>query len=566
MLDNDTFLESHDSRMKNTLCLLAIALGLILALSGNGVVADGVVDLDIGDNFLRGDWRAAINALWSPLFPLIQGLALWIFKPSFQHELTVVQFTNCLIYACTVVCFRFFWGEVQAVQGLVSSRELQGLQSTFSDGIFWTLGYAVFIFMHLHQVTLTTPDMLLSAFVYLSQGLVVRIRVAGATMKRFCLLGILLGTGFLAKAVMLPLAVVFLATAVLCAPPRRRTLALSGGIAALIVFIGISGPYVYALSRIKGHFTVGESGSLNYAWRVNGVPDIHWQGEPDRFGTPAHSTRQVFRNPIAYEFATPIRCTYPPFYDPSYWDEGIRPRFIVADQVRAITDNLRRYATWLWSQGVLIEGILVLLVMQQKPRRTMQDFAAIWYLWTPAVSAFLMYGVLYVQGRYVSQFFVLLWAAILCLVRLPKSEESRRLIQVIAVIMISLMAIRSAVDMAIIAVRCHRTEKLQIEIADALRTHGVRAGEKAAALDAELGQGWQRLSRLAIVAEIPAGEESTFWAAPQTTKSKIYQVLTNTGARIIVANEVPSWAAATGWERLGNTPVYIFFLSQEHSF
>ena len=67
---------------------------------------------------------------------------------------------------------------------------------------------------------------------------------------------------------------------------------------------------------------------------VNGVPWYHWQGGPPGNGAPVHPTRQVATNPDIFEFAAPIAGTYPPWYDPTYWDEGARVAFRPNDFAR----------------------------------------------------------------------------------------------------------------------------------------------------------------------------------------------------------------------------------------
>ena len=32
------------------------------------MISDGVSYLDIGDAYFRGDWKAAVNAYWSPVY------------------------------------------------------------------------------------------------------------------------------------------------------------------------------------------------------------------------------------------------------------------------------------------------------------------------------------------------------------------------------------------------------------------------------------------------------------------------------------------------------------------
>src|SRR5258707_7029828 len=110
---------------------------------------------------------------------------------------------------------------------------------------------------------------------------------------------------------MFPLALIFLlgsaATIPRLIPKRLLLLSIS-----LVIFFILCSPWVYFLSRSKGHLSMGESAKLNYAWFVNGVePYVHWQGGPDSCGVPTHPPRIINTDPTVYEFATPIAGTYP---------------------------------------------------------------------------------------------------------------------------------------------------------------------------------------------------------------------------------------------------------------
>src|SRR5215469_16527615 len=195
---------SSNHKLMWLLLISSGSLGLILALCGDAYSGDSVSYLDMGEAFFAGNWSAIFNRLWSPLYPLLLGLIRWLVKPSMHWEATVVQLANWVIFLCATLSFQFFWGEVLALYRHVSQTR-DGNRITLSDTEFWLLGYVIFLFMHLGLLTMTTPDMLLSTFVYLASGLLVKIVFCGSTLGRFCALGLVLGLGFLAKAVMLPL-------------------------------------------------------------------------------------------------------------------------------------------------------------------------------------------------------------------------------------------------------------------------------------------------------------------------------------------------------------------------
>jgi hypothetical protein len=551
--------KNSSPRLKIALLSVAASLGLILAICGASFQGDTISYLDMGDYFFAGDWRAILNGLWSPLFPFIHGLTRWFFKPAMHWEPTLFQLTNFILYTFTVLAFQFFWSQLFHLYKVLSQRKPQSPQSIFSENEFWILGYAIFLFMHLDLMAFMSPDMLLSAIVYLVVGLILNIKLRGPTLLRFSFLGLLLGVGFLAKAVMLPLAGVFLAAAVL--PNLRQRFLLFYTLAASVAFAGVVSPYLYELSREKGHFTTGEAARLNYAWHVHDVPFVHWQGEMTQLGKPEHPPRQIFSSPLIYEFGTPVRGTYPPWYDPSYWEEGLQARFDVTDQLRALSRNLNQYLRALWAQNALIACVLVLLALRRDVRSTLHDFLNIWFLWLPPAIAFGLYGLIWVEHRYVSQFFVLFWAAALILVRLPGLNESRRVIRVVTTVAVLLLTLRIGINLAEECMAGHQGAVLQMNIAEGLSVQGVNPGEKVALIDAGLGKGWQKLAHLVVVAEIPSEERDTFWAADTERRKQIYHVLAESAAKVLIAPETPNWAQVVGWEKVGATPVYIYRLT-----
>src|SRR4030095_248765 len=70
---------------------------------------DGVAYLDIGDAYLRQDWRHEINMYWSPLYCGFRGVAMYVGHPSMRWEFPAVHAINFCIYVVALICFEFFW-------------------------------------------------------------------------------------------------------------------------------------------------------------------------------------------------------------------------------------------------------------------------------------------------------------------------------------------------------------------------------------------------------------------------------------------------------------------------
>ena len=98
------------------------------------------------------------------------------------------------------------------------------------------------------------------------------------------------------------------------------------------------------------------------------------------------------------------------------------------------------------------------------------------------------------------------------------------------------------------------------QVADGLQRMGVRPGDKVA----YIGRGftffafWARLARIQIITDLPARDD--FWKAHSSLRNRVIEAFAKTGAKIIVADEVPRWATAEGWQRIGETSHYVYFL------
>jgi hypothetical protein len=97
------------------------------------------------------------------------------------------------------------------------------------------------------------PDAIVFALFLLASGMVLRLYCGVHGMARVFALGLVLGCAFLAKAVMFPIAFVFLAVAAFVGKGWARI--LLRGVLGLISFLLVSGPFIGALSLQKGRVT-----------------------------------------------------------------------------------------------------------------------------------------------------------------------------------------------------------------------------------------------------------------------------------------------------------------------
>lgn len=560
--------------------LAALALGFIQALgrrheSADGLAymgPDGISYLDIGDAYMRGDWYVAVNAMWSPFYSWLLGIWLHLFKPSPFWEFTVVRLLNFLIYAVVLFSFAYF------LRALRRDRELRVSGVALPEWSWLVFGYTIFIWtsLFMNRVWRTSPDLLVAALIFLACGLLLRIRAAPNRWQLFAALGIVLGVGFLTKTIMLPLALVFILVAHLLA---RRAVgfkpALLRALIALLMFLTLATPFVILLSRAKHRLTIGDSARLNYAWYVNGTTRYtHWQGEPTGSGTPVHPTRKIFATPAIYEFSAPPGISYPPWYDPSYWYEGVTPRFVFRQQLAAIARNL----TWLYGflfyrffLGALTFALFVLLYQSGRWRRVLRNLGEYWFLMVPALTALAMYSAINIEPRYIAPFVPLLALSCLAAVRLAATDETRRwvsgvslglgLIFIVAVIPETARLARSALrDLS----SGHAAARdVQWQVARELQQRGLQPRDRVASIGNTMFAAWPRLARMRVVAEIPetpGDEAKKFWAVDGQVRAQALSAIAGANARVVVAENAPSWAISEGWQRLGTTNYLIYVL------
>src|SRR5205814_3708479 len=98
---------------------------------------------------------------------------------------------------------------------------------------FFTVAYSLFLWASISAISLISlrPDMLMSAFLYLVVGLLIRMRGRRADLRSYLVLGAVLGISFLAKAPMLPIGMLILAASVLIVTARARAVPMAVGAA-----------------------------------------------------------------------------------------------------------------------------------------------------------------------------------------------------------------------------------------------------------------------------------------------------------------------------------------------
>jgi hypothetical protein len=284
---------------------------------------------------------------------------------------------------------------------------------------------------------------------------------------------------------------------------------------------------------------------------------INWQGDPVASGVPKHATRQISVNPPMYEFNGPIRGTYPPSYDPSYWNEGRRATFNIRAQVSVFLHHVPHVVElFLVTQPSVTAGFLFLLLWSSMG--FLRGLLRHWDLLAISLSIVVLYMLVHFEPRFAGAFVVLIWMSVFLSLRLPASPDAQRIAGLSIVALSVVMLISFTSDTAKKLVNgCPESAQSQLEV----------ARELALAPDtpiAVVGPGnfsyWAHFARLRIIAEIMSPDDQDFWRLSSDRRRELYDVFRRTGAQSIIGQPPFSNLLDAGWERIGTTTYYRYSL------
>lgn len=551
---------SNQKLLEFSFLAAAILLGFCRMWAGrNGFVdIDGISYIDIGRAYLRGDWNAALNPVWSPLYSWVLGAALRVLRPSLYWEFPVVQSLNFIIYLFTLLCFRFL------LVGLMDHSETRGNEfqqmnlARIPKSVWVVLGYTIFMVASLEMVEVTNvrPDMCVAAFFFLASGIVVRIHTVTPKWRMYFLLGVCLGVGYLAKAVLLPLSFAFIVASLVVDNGIRK--GVSHLLAALLGLGIVAGPYVALLSKRQGHFTFSETARLNYVWFVNNVSEVEFMSDnAPGYGHPLHPLRRICDHPVVFEFAGPVPGTYPVNFDAAYWWAGVKPHFHFIQQLRRFATGLHELFGLLFSefQIGLFTGTLALFLFGARWRLIIRRAAGSWFVLLPPIAGLMMYASVYVLPRYVGSFFAVFWLGIVSVWALPDLPQTRR-------VLTSIAGAIAVTTMLVVLGSTYEDMRTQINlgpvewrVAEYLRQVGIRHGDHVGRLELGYNLGWALLDGLRVTSEVDLdpGQAQHYMTASDEVKAEVLQAMFRTGVKAIVSDHIERAGCKTGWHTVDKT-------------
>lgn len=490
---------------------------------------DGISYLDLASRLLHGDASPLLHPYWSPLFPCVLAAVLKIAAPGAATEVLVVHAALALIALGALTSFAFFvreWLPREAGPGWIA------------------FAYVMFLWATVEWIGLefATPDLLVSAFVYLAAGIGCRIALRRAARGDAIVLGVVLGLAYLTKAAMLPAGIAMLL--LLAWHPGAMRPVMTAAVALAIT----AGPQILALSVQQGRPTIGDSGRLNYAWLVVGEVPIHagWTGGP-------HSPRVLNQSPLVLEYAGAVPGTQPLWYNPAFFYEGLRLNLDSRKQVAVLRNSASEIVH---SHGkrmaALFLALAVLVVMWLRGAVTLSAMQRWVILW--ALAGVCEFALVTPQSRYIAPALCLGWMGITGAFR----GHAVSTVLLVAAIGLALPLVRLLGPAPL--------DRSDMVAAAELANSGVKSGERIAVTADPFRVYYARLAGVQVSATIgfSGGEQplrgEQFWELDDVRRNDLIGQLRSAGVRAIVGREDCPGAVARGARLLGDSGYCVLML------
>jgi hypothetical protein len=513
--------------------------------------------LDVGDAYWRGDFQHALNHYWSPMYSWLLGGVLAVFKPDIDHEMLAVRLTNLVVLGAFVLSAACFAATLWRRIGTLGLTWL-------SEPKFWIYMYSVIAVcaLMLGGCDKDTPDMLVAVFVMLASNALLKIQAGERRIRNFVVMGAMLGCGYLAKAVLLPVSLFYHGLAWWCVRGERAV--WKGILLSASVQLCIAGPFIAAISVTFGHPTISDSTrTLSLYSNNQNDQQVHFQ-----FPELKHKSNIIFDNPAVYEFDDPVvGGTYPPWYNPAYWTEGAPGHDVVKRAFDFAVRNIKYFALEIF--GVMLVACALSSLWLRRFVFTRAGLLDALAIALPGLVAVGIYAVtVNLWGHFMERYFiawvVLIYAGALVAVRFPDTKSGGAAARVflgtvcslsLCILLLGLWMHKKMFDLFPV--------KLDEPIAHAMRDAGLKPGDKIAQLGFRR-YFWARLARVRIVADI--FDVDGFWRLSPQRREELIEVLRGHDIKAIVQ----TWAVeheiadpGPGWIRIPGTRGLIYMIPEK---
>ncbi len=555
---------------------------IVMRFSGYGIDGDAVSFMDLADLLSHGHFASVANGYWNPGYPALLAVAQKLTHTSRWNEVGVYLVVNYFIFVGAVAAM---WMFVTALDRLRAKMAPEGMQPLLGLNTMRLLGIGLLVIASQRELGLdkVRSDTLLQAFMMMAFAMFME-ALASASWWWAPLMGAFFGLAYLAKSFafvvsLLTIAMLVVFQAWLQRRPLRRVV-LAGAL-ALVAFAAVAGPYIGLLSREKGRFDFGDSGSLNYAWTSDGVEKWHLlPGQTARYGGAEvhliHPEVQLLAHPGIYSYKGLTLGTFPDWFDTTYFDERIKPhinpRFLYKRLFRNVV-LIVRYVVNHPEAWILLAVLLLFGARFRFGHWRRNGF------WLPMLligaAMWGIYVLVNIEERYVTLAYFVLLLPLFAVLRAPREQQAW--LPRLASALVVLLAFHALGESLRTAAEVRRQGSLQglarswrfpqiYGAAAGLGELGVKPGDEIACL----GTGacvndpyWARLAGVRVVTEVynSSGDDLLAQWEGLDNRPQVESILKAQGAKVLVGRFDPgvmtlASPAAKNWVRLGRTNYY----------
>ncbi|MDQ2832767.1 MAG: hypothetical protein M3Y50_03300 [Acidobacteriota bacterium] len=556
------------------------------------VDGDAVAYMDIGDLIRAHHWAGVVNGYWNPLYPAALAAGQVLFHATRFTELHAYYLVNFGVFLLEMLALVLFIDAVIDLREACTAPEQTAPPALFllDRCMLRYVGVALLVISAQRELSLgkVRPDALLQALLLFGLAALLK-HLATGRMRYAALMGISLGFAYLAKSFAFPFALLCLAALAgfsLLWQKRAGARVVVSTLLAVVCFSFVAGPYIGALSRQKGRFDFGDSGSLNYIWFVSGTEKMHLEpDEPELFGSAEvhlkHPEKQLLKNPGVFSYKLLPYGTYPDWFDASFWNDHMKAHMNPRLEAGILRDCAVRIVRYIANHP---EAWLLLVILFLAGGRLAFDRPVsrniFWILPVLLGLGVLgIYSLVNIEDRYITVGFLAILLPLFASLRLSHAHTSasaRALASTSVSAAIVLFALLATGESLRIVGELRRSLPFQhspagwydadtFQAAHALNDLGVGPGDAIACIGTRAclyDHYWARLAGVRILTEIYEPTAPLYPAVEAMPgRDHVYDIVRQQGARVLVGYFDPgrmtgSTPASQAWVRLGESHFY----------
>jgi 4-amino-4-deoxy-L-arabinose transferase-like glycosyltransferase len=586
-------------------CLLAAAVTWGYALYDRFQLdGDAVAYMDIGDNLRAHRWAGIVNGYWHPMYPAFLSFGHILLHATLRTELRAYYSVNFAIFLLEMLAIVLFADALLRLRAT-----LQPASDSAAPNFLLTryplryLAVALLVIASQRELSLgkVRPDALLQAFLLFALAALLA-HLATNRLRYAALMGLALGCAYLTKsfAFLFALCCILALVAFRWIWLKHKTAqVVPAALIALATFALVAGPYVAALSRQHGRLDFGDSGSLNYAWFVAGTEKMHLQPyQTSQFGSAdvhlKHPERELLHSPLILSYAEMPFGTYPDWFDPTYWNDQIKPHFSLRGELSRSARDCVLFARYVFNHPEALILLALFLTLGARPTLRWRPRSPANPFWIAplllGVAIWGIYAIVNTEERYVTVAYLTIILTLFATLRLPDSSssfwQSQNLssgpsLRPIASTLIFLLALLAVAEPLRTVLDDRRNLSVdgslrgwysptQFQAAKGLRALGVQPGDTVACvgfvacLDDPY---WARLAGVRILTEIyDPGTHAYLFLSNMPNRDQAIAIARATGAKVLVAEFGQARVSDAdpffrNWHQLDDTTFYALQLN-----